>query len=95
MKMAWYELLLDLIGQAVSELRIFEKYIFFIFLNFLNGKSVNFSRRESVQLLTDAQLSYYGTQTKQKSRSDHSITSYLGKFAKNPFSSDFLMVFRN
>ena len=63
MKMLRYELLQDPVGQGVSELWIFEKSNFSHFSNFSNPKSVNFGRRESVQLLTDAQWSYYGTRT--------------------------------
>ena len=37
-------------------------YFFIQFLNILNIK-VNFCRRESVQLVADAQWSYYGTRT--------------------------------
>ena len=61
-----YEHLQGIVGQRVSELRIFEKYFFKHFLNFKNRKSVNFGRRESVQLLADAQWSYYGRRTSEK-----------------------------
>ena len=70
-------------------LRFFENVLKTIFRNVLIPESVNFSRRDSVQLLADAQWSYYGTRMKEKRRYDHSLTSYLRKFAKNQFSSDF------
>ena len=63
MKTLRNELLYDTVGQGVSEMRIFKKCKFFNFFNFWNPKSVNFDRRESVQLLADAQWSYYATRT--------------------------------
>ena len=63
MKTLRNELLYDTVGQGVSEMRIFKKIKFFNFFNIRNPKSVNFDRRESVQLLADAQWSYYATRT--------------------------------
>ena len=62
-KKVWYELLQDLVGQAVSELQIFEIYNFLIFFTFFNSKSVNFGRRESIQVFVDAQWSKYDRDT--------------------------------
>ena len=61
MKTLRNELLYDTVGQGVSEMQIFKKFKFFNFFNIRNPKSVNFDRRESVQLLADAQWSYYAT----------------------------------
>ena len=44
-------------------LRFFENVLKTIFRNVLISESVNFSRRDSIQLLADAQWSYYGTRT--------------------------------
>ena len=76
-------------------LRFFENVLKTIFRNVLIPESVNFSRRDSVQLLADAQWSYYGTRMKEKRRYDHSLTSYLRKFAKKSVFDQFLWFFAN
>ena len=55
----------------------------------LNSKSVNFSRRDSVQLLADAQWSYYGTRMKEKRRLTTPWQVIWENLQKNQFSINF------
>ena len=54
------------LSRILFGLRFFENVLKTIFRNVLIPESVNFSRRDSVQLLADAQWSYYDTRMKEK-----------------------------